>query len=65
MLPLLDEQICTACGDCVRVCPTRCLAQRPNGPWLPRPGDCVACGLCVRVCPETAIRLVVLAIPEA
>jgi MinD superfamily P-loop ATPase len=56
-LPRLNEQRCTACGDCVRVCPTRCLEQRPAGPWLPRPTDCVACGLCVRVCPDDALTL--------
>ena len=24
-LPLLDEALCTGCGDCAAVCPTACL----------------------------------------
>jgi ferredoxin len=56
-LPLLDETLCTGCGDCVRLCPTDCLEMAGPLPWLPRPGDCVSCSLCVLVCPVTALRL--------
>jgi MinD superfamily P-loop ATPase len=56
-LPLLDETLCTGCGDCVRLCPTDCLGMAGPLPWLPRPGDCVSCSLCVLVCPVTALRL--------
>jgi NAD-dependent dihydropyrimidine dehydrogenase PreA subunit len=56
-LPILDETRCTHCGDCVRICPPRCLEQGSAGPWLPRPLDCVACGLCVKVCTADALRL--------
>jgi formate hydrogenlyase subunit 6/NADH:ubiquinone oxidoreductase subunit I len=56
-LPLLDVSRCTGCGDCVRVCPTDCLAMDGPLPWLPRPDDCVCCALCVLVCPAEALRL--------
>ena len=56
-LPVLDESLCTGCGDCVAVCPTACLEMCGGVPWLPRPLDCVSCGACVVVCPTEAIRL--------
>jgi NAD-dependent dihydropyrimidine dehydrogenase PreA subunit len=56
-LPMLDETRCTGCGDCVRVCPTDCLAMAGSFPWLPRPLDCVSCALCEIVCPTDALRL--------
>ena len=56
-LPVVSAAKCTACGDCVAACPTRCLERGPAGPWLPRPRDCVACGACEFVCPADAIRV--------
>jgi ferredoxin len=56
-LPVLDETLCTACGDCVTVCPTQCLAMDGRLPWLPRPGRCVRCALCVGICPTDALSI--------
>jgi len=56
-LPLLDETRCTGCGDCVEVCPARCLEMDGPLPWLPRPLDCISCSLCVVVCPADALCL--------
>lgn len=59
-LPLLDARLCVACGLCVAVCPTACLADAADPaapPWLPRPLDCVSCAACAAVCPTLAIRL--------
>jgi ferredoxin len=56
-LPLLDEALCTGCGDCVAVCPEDCLEMEGALPWLPRPTDCVSCGVCVAVCPADALRM--------
>lgn len=56
-LPQLDETRCRRCGDCVRVCPSDCLALGPVLPWLARPAECLACGLCAIVCPTGAISL--------
>ena len=56
-LPVVDDARCIACGDCVDVCPTDCLAMAGPLPWLPRPLACIACGLCVIVCPTAAIAL--------
>jgi formate hydrogenlyase subunit 6/NADH:ubiquinone oxidoreductase subunit I len=56
-LPTLDERRCTACGDCVAVCPAACLEMVGPLPWLPRPRDCVSCALCAAVCPAEAIAM--------
>ncbi len=56
-MPVVDETRCTACGDCVRVCPTDCLEMSGPVPWLARPLDCVSCNLCALVCPERALHL--------
>jgi NAD-dependent dihydropyrimidine dehydrogenase PreA subunit len=58
-IPLLNETRCTGCGDCVLVCPTRCLEMAGPLPWLPRPADCVSCALCVLVCPAAALEMAV------
>lgn len=56
-LPVLDEALCTGCGDCPAVCPTDCLEMAGPLPWLPRPRDCVSCSLCVLICPAGALHL--------
>ncbi len=56
-LPLLNETLCTGCGDCAPICPTDCLEMIGPLPWLPRPADCVSCSLCVLVCPAGALEL--------
>jgi MinD superfamily P-loop ATPase len=53
-IPVIDENACTACGECVRFCEYRALV---------RLGDlvmvfaelCHGCGGCTRVCPHNAI----------
>ena len=57
-LPELDPARCTGHGDCVVVCPTRCLDLIETRPRLVRPRDCISCSLCVLVCPEQALRMV-------
>jgi formate hydrogenlyase subunit 6/NADH:ubiquinone oxidoreductase subunit I len=54
-LPLVNETLCTGCGDCVVVCPVACLDLRAALPWMPRPRDCVSCTLCAIICPADAI----------
>jgi formate hydrogenlyase subunit 6/NADH:ubiquinone oxidoreductase subunit I len=57
-LPNVDERHCTACGDCIWICPTECLSLAPEGvPLLQHPLDCISCQLCAEVCPTEAIVL--------
>lgn len=56
--PIFDNDRCTKCGDCLRVCPEahvlnfKLAAQR----GFIASGECTNCGRCAAVCPENAIR---------
>ena len=58
--PVVDFASCTACDDCVRVCPTGALqAERPapgRKTLSLSYGSCIQCRLCVETCPDEAIR---------
>jgi formate hydrogenlyase subunit 6/NADH:ubiquinone oxidoreductase subunit I len=56
-IPILDETLCTGCGDCARICPSSCLEMSGLLPWLPRPNECVSCAICVVLCPVDALRM--------
>jgi MinD superfamily P-loop ATPase len=56
-LPLLNDSLCTGCGDCVPACPADCLAMAGSVPWLPRPGACISCALCTLICPTSALTM--------
>ena len=50
---------CTACGDCVPICPSQSLRVKGEGS---RPilfqldvGSCIGCGRCIEICPEAAL----------
>lgn len=60
------ETTCVACGLCVAVCPSRCIAleirERPDGTRYPGRYRidalrCIYCGFCQEACPVGAIRL--------
>jgi len=50
---------CTACGDCVKGCPTDALAMREFGANRVlefRPDACMGCQRCLQICPEQALE---------
>jgi MinD superfamily P-loop ATPase len=53
--PVLDEDLCTGCGDCAAACRYNAIAV-VKGKVLIFNELCHACGLCVLVCPEKALR---------
>jgi len=72
-LPVVDVDLCTACGDCVDVCPLDLFVLEPASPRAlvqcssPLAGDpartacavaCDACGRCALDAPEGAIEMV-------
>lgn len=53
----LDNDICTACGTCIDVCPFSALSENEicvAVDWE----RCMGCGICVELCPNEAISLV-------
>jgi ferredoxin len=71
-LPVVDTAKCTACGDCVEVCPKGLFSLQPvsHRLWIAclnrEPGDkaeyqcqvvCTACGRCVQDSPEGLIEI--------
>jgi NADH:ubiquinone oxidoreductase subunit F (NADH-binding) len=59
-VPLLrfevDEERCTKCGRCARVCPVKAISwQRGSYPVIDK-GICIKCRACIVECPEHAIK---------
>lgn len=58
-VPRIDDQKCTGCGQCIRICPGETLV-RENGKTRVGRGQflgCIACGHCMAVCPAGAIHV--------
>ncbi|NMC54534.1 MAG: 4Fe-4S binding protein [Chloroflexi bacterium] len=55
----IDEEKCSGCGLCVKVCKGAPLTMRDGKPTVDqtRLFGCIACGKCVVVCPEDAISV--------
>ena len=55
VLPKIDCNTCTGCGDCVSVCHVNALAIQELKAVIVRTGDCDYCTDCEAVCPAFAI----------
>ncbi|KPL76971.1 nitroreductase [Ornatilinea apprima] len=55
----IDDEKCSGCGLCVKVCKGAPLIMREGKPFVDqtRLFGCIACGKCVVVCPEDAITV--------
>jgi len=53
-VPVVDEDACTACGECAEMCQYNAIVSLKTKPLL-FPELCHGCGGCTRVCPEGAI----------
>lgn len=54
--PVVDPDLCTACGICVDECPSSALDLEDTA-VLAQPDDCTECGSCEMSCPNGAITL--------
>lgn len=54
-LPVMDPRRCTACGDCIRICPTQCLVAVNQIPVITAYSACIRCEACELVCPSQAV----------
>jgi coenzyme F420 hydrogenase subunit beta len=60
---VIEEGICTGCGTCATVCPTRCISLIYGKPAIEHSIDrsrCIRCGTCYMQCPRSFIDLKLL-----
>lgn len=53
---IIDTDTCIVCGECVRDCPTKCLAMEDNHAVYAH-DRCMECGHCFAICPVAAIDM--------
>jgi len=56
ILPEINIEKCTGCGDCVTSCAQNSLAMGSTVPHFAHPETCTYCADCENVCPNKAIR---------
>ena len=61
MIEIISETKCTACNQCVNVCPTRVFDRTDGIPVIARQEDCQTCFMCELYCPVDALYVA----PEA
>ena len=54
--PIIYQELCTACGACVEVCPHHALVLADDTVILDPAIECEYCGTCEEVCPTEAIQ---------
>jgi NAD-dependent dihydropyrimidine dehydrogenase PreA subunit len=55
IMPIIDQELCTGCGDCVDSCPEGALALEKGFAVILAPEDCQYCGDCEELCSFGAI----------
>jgi len=53
----VDENLCSGCGTCVKLCPYSAIEKDKNGVARVNEALCKGCGLCGASCPEKAITM--------
>jgi uncharacterized protein (DUF362 family)/NAD-dependent dihydropyrimidine dehydrogenase PreA subunit len=64
LIPKVLKHKCTACGECVRICPVNAAQRKERTAWIDEK-KCIHCLCCHEVCPEAAIKLKQLPIGRA
>jgi ferredoxin len=57
MIPVINAEQCTACGNCLEVCPPCAIIMSGEGAVI-EADFCEECGFCAAACPVGAIRIV-------
>ena len=53
----IDEEACTGCGRCLRVCPAEAISGEKKEPHRIDPEKCIKCGSCREVCRFDAVKV--------
>lgn len=56
MIPIINVEECTGCGNCVEVCPPEALSLKEDKARLAE-DLCEECGFCAPECPVNAISI--------
>lgn len=59
VLPTYESRLCSACGQCAWICPTKTLVWENDGLRIERHTafGCIACGHCMAICPSGAVAV--------
>ena len=57
MYPLVDEDKCTGCGNCVEIGPSEVYQMEEEKSNPVHPEECIECWACVTQCPAESIQL--------
>ena len=55
--PIVNEEKCVGCEECVDTCPQEVLEMKDGKSIVTNPDECVDCESCIEVCEEDAIEL--------
>lgn len=55
--PVVDQDKCTGCGECVDVCPVEVFEMDGDKSSVAKPDECLGCESCVEVCESEAITV--------
>lgn len=53
--PVVDEDRCVGCGECVDVCPVDVFEMKDDKSVPVNPDECLGCESCIEVCEPGAI----------
>ncbi len=55
--PVVDEEKCVGCEECVDVCPVEVFEMQDGKSSVVNGDECLGCESCVEVCEESAITV--------